>query len=228
MPHLTRNSLFVTALTCATGLILWTGSASAQTETFVTSSFLGSAAHTTDFVLPSFNASLGTLDSVDVILRVNLCPIITVTNSTDAPISFTNATIDVPVDVTGPGALDLTLDLNASVKSGVQKPGTRDYGLPRQSTDTSTQVTTSDLDLWENQPGNKVSVDLTPLAAEFGGNASASGLSFGGRNSEWGRVTVVYTYTGLAAPEPRGGYLTAIVGLAMLVGVLRRRTAAKA
>ena len=223
MPHLRRKSLIAAAISCATGVFLCTANASAQTETFDVGSFLGGANHTTDFVLPSFDTSLGILDSVDIVLKVNLCPVITVTNSTGAPISWTNAFIDVPVDITGPGAVDLTLDAIHKIASGTTKPGTTKYDLPRTSTVDKTSVALSDLDLWEDQPGNKVSIDMTPDLAIFGGTGKTPGLTFGGNATEWGRVTVTYNYSPIATPEPRGEYLTAIVGLAMLAVVLRRR-----
>jgi hypothetical protein len=225
MPSYIPKSLFATAFVCATGWLLSSVAASAQTETFVSSSYLLSAAGPNDFSVPSFNSDLGTLQGVDITLMFNLCPEISIYNSTNAGVDFMNASINLPLEVTGPGAIDFSTSLDATDHCGEAKPGVTTRKLAAISTSGSEEVASNNLDLWENQPHELVSLAATLGDPTFQGTAHGSGLFFGGSSTEWGKITVEYTYASgiLATPEPRGTYLTAIVGLAMVAIVLRRR-----
>jgi len=200
--------------------------AAAQTDTFSSSSTLGGATQPAEFVLPGFNTDQGTLDSINITLELSLTPVISVYNSTSATEGFTNASVALPVEVNGPGALDFTTNAGASLASGQANPGVNNYSLAATSTSASEQVPSANLDLWENQPGNTVSLAVTPGFPTFQGTAQGGGLFFGGSATESAKITVQYSYlpTSAAAPEPRGVYLTALVGLAMMAAMLGRRT----
>ena len=226
-----RHSLVATLLSCAAGWHFSSGLAAAQTDIFVASSNLGSASQPTNFVLPSFSTDQGTLNSVDITLVLDFIPVvsaISVYNSTNTTEGFTNASIVLPVAVTGPGALDLSTSIGANVASGQANPGVTNYSLPASPISASAQVLSENLDLWEGQPGNTVSLAVTPGFPTFQGTAQGGGLFFGGSATESGTITVQYSFTpaNTAVPEPRGAYLTALVGLAMMACVVgRRRTA---
>jgi len=229
MPYPTRNSLIATFLGCAAGLFLFSGSASAQTEVFVTNGYLGNANTPIDFQVPSFNTDLGTLDAVDITLQYNLCPVITIDNTTSAPIKFENGLVTVPLTVDAPGATDYNVNLVGDVD--INSPKNAPVGVSTYAPSTfvrnfgSETVASNALNLWEDQPNNTITFVSTPGAATATATTFAQGLNLTGTATEWGQITVEYVYTGnnLATPEPRGAYLTAIVGLAMVIGVFQRR-----
>lgn len=222
-----RYSIFTIAISCMTGFLLFTGVASAQqTETFATSAYLSTSSNTNNFILPSFNTSLGTLESVDLTLNFNLCPGIQVFNDTSAAINFTNASLTQPIDVAGPDSFDYDVDLIGSLHKGTANPGVNTFWLAGGLTSGTEDVDPDAFDLWENQPKEKVSLTVSQGNATYGGTALGNGLFFGGKASEWGKITVQYTYQ--AVPEPSGRYLSAIVAAALMLILIGRKTLLRA
>ena len=224
MPHINHRSLVLATVRCATGLLLLSGAASAQSETFTSSSLLGPTTQPDHVTLPSFKSDLGTLESVVVTMQFNICPEITVTNSTDAPLAFSNITITAPFNVSGPGGLTYNSSLTTWRLSGTQAPGsTTTYEPGTGWLYTVNTAKTNALGFWEDQPGDLIDLVVTPgtLTTNTG---SSAGLQVSSTALEWENISVKYNYLNTAAvPEPSGKYLAYIVGTAMALFVVRRR-----
>jgi hypothetical protein len=210
-----------------TGLVLLSGSAFAASEsqTFSSSSLLGPTSQPDSLALPSFDSDLGTLESVVVTLKFNVCPEITVDNSTNAPLSFSGVTLKAPFSVTGPGSFTYNnTTLTTSPLSGTEAPNSSTTFEPAVGWIYAVKgATTNSLGFWEDQPGDLINLVVTPgeLVTTPG---SSTGLQVSSTALEWDTVSVKYTYLNTAAvPEPSGKYLAFIVGTAMALIAVRRR-----
>jgi hypothetical protein len=227
MFHNLRTSQFRKAFiyTACLGLMITVASADQTApETFT---FNGSDA--TQFTLPAFDPSLGTLESVDLTFSLVSCGIVQAYNTSGVPLAFTNASVRLFGSVSGPGGVNLGSSFNATVASGVVQPkGLNWFYTALSDNSVSQHIDGDSLSLWENQPDDTVSFDYTHKTATYGGTSQGNGIRWGGKISGNGEVTVEYTYlsTGnLATPEPAGRYLSFIVAGAMLIMLLGRRKA---
>jgi len=231
-----HHSILKHVLYCTASLLLIAGEASAktQTESFTTAAQLGCSQYANNFILPSFDPTLGTLESVDVTLKFSSCSSINVFNAGCSPVSFTNASILMPIAVTGSNGFDFNTSLTASLPSGIANPGMNNFWNMESSTTGKPQIDPSTLDLWESQPGGQISFDVSKGNNTYQGTAPGNDLLFGGKSHESGKITVEYTYLSsgcpgsgnsgnLATPEPSGKYLSAIVAAAMMLIVIGRR-----
>ncbi len=218
-----RYSLFIIALTCMATYLLFAGAASAQeTETFVSTGHLNGSSHPYNFILPGFNTALGTLESVDLTMKFNLRPAISVDNDTNTALNFADASLTLPIDVTGPDGFDYNTDLAASLDSGTAKPGMNTFWLRETSTKGNEAVNPSAFDFWESQTKQKVVLTLSPGVCTYEGSALGSGgLFFGGKATDCARITVQYTYQ--AVPEPAGKYFSVIVAVAVMLMLIGRK-----
>jgi hypothetical protein len=220
MPLSIHQSIVVTALSCAVGLSLLSGTARAQSETFQESSYLGAANSSAHYKLPAFNTDLGTLEDVNITLQFNLCPVITVDNTTGAPAPFT-ATQTLPITADLPGGLDSVTPVSGT-RSGTGKAGDTTFYLPRSINFVTETVAPADLTDWETALNQKLTLVVSPGVTTTAGT-SASGVTFTGTSTEWAQVTVTYVYSAAAAaPEPSGRILSFIVGAVMLAGFISR------
>jgi hypothetical protein len=208
-----------------------TGTAFAQTssETFGTYGYFGCALDNSDFYVPAFNPALGTLEDVDVTLSFRMTPNITVVNTTNASIQFTDASISVPVEVSGLGLTTFDTTLTAS-RSGTAGAGTNNYLLGPSTASGTETISAGDFSSWEDQPTQKyVSFTLSKGDPSYSGTAQGDGLLFGGTDAQYGKISVEYTYLSvLAAPEPSGKVLSLIVGLSMTLIMIGRTSRLRA
>jgi hypothetical protein len=206
-------------------LLAFAGTACAQTEseTFGTYGYFGCALDNSDFYVPAFNPALGTLEDVDVTLSFRMTPTITVFNTTNAPIKFTDASITVPVEISGLGLTTFDTTLTASY-SGTARPGTNNDLLGQTRASGTEAIAPSDFSSWEDQPTqDKVNFTLSKGDPSYQGTAQGDGLLFGGSDAQFGKISVQYTYlSAIAAPEPSGRVLSIIVGLSMMLIILGR------
>jgi len=218
-----------TAFGCTASLLLLTGAALAktQTESFTTIAPLKCSQNANNFVLPSFETTLGTLESVDITLTFASCSRIRVFNDGCTPQSFTDASMTMPITLDGPAGLDINTSLTASLASGLAKPGLNSFCTTKSSTTDTQQINPGSFNLWENQPNDKVSFTLSKGNPTYQGTDHGNDLFFGGKARERGKITVQYTYcpgTGKqAVPEPSGKYLSGIVAAAMMLMLIGRR-----
>jgi hypothetical protein len=232
MSNSLNRSISKIGLAFTTLLLASSGAAFAQTasETFSSSSYFGCALDNADFYVPTFNPALGTLENVDVTLTFKMNPTITVYNTTTSSIKFTDATISVPIEVSGLGLTTFDTTLTAS-HSGTASAGLNSRLLgPFSSTDTEA-VSASNFADWEDQPAStdKVNFTFTKGDPAYSGTAQGYGLLFGGTDAQYGKISVQYTYLSvLAAPEPSGKVLSLIVGLSMMLIMIGRTSRLRA
>jgi hypothetical protein len=229
-----RYSLFKIAFSCTATLLLFTDAASAktQTETFTASESLGCSQSDNNFVLPSFNTTLGTLDGVDVTLTFASHSSIRVINDGCASLSFSDASITVPIDVSGPEGFDFDTSLTGEVASGTAKHGLNSFKTTKSSIKDSQLINPSAFNLWENQPDNLVSFTVSKSNPTYQGSDHGGNLFFGGKAAEHGKISVEYFYTdpncpgtggAEAVPEPAGKYFSGIVAIALMLVLIRRK-----
>jgi hypothetical protein len=223
MYQINRRSLVIAALNCATGIFLTTA-AMADSETLTSSGQLGPVTQADSIALPSFNSDLGTLKSVVITMQFNLCPTVTITNSTTAPLEFSNLAVTAPFSVNGPGGLTYNNTLTSWYISGTVAPGSTNY-TPKSGWIYAVEgANASSLALWENQPGNDINLVVTPGTLGTTGTPLPAGLQSTTTAQEWENFSVKYTYLSTtAAPEPSGTYFAFIVGSMMAVFVAGRR-----
>ena len=244
MSHFTRNSILQHGFNCVAALMLFTGLISAQTTQTKTENFTSyvsfqSLTSSGDFMLPSFDTSLGNLENMTLTFAVNSSALQLVYNSNGKPVGFQNFVTPLSGSVFGPGQLVL----NAVAPTPVSDSTTTRPGCPTgssnnflatpssvhlgTSTATSNQTTLDVTDpnvlaLWEGQGTSPV--DLSYFADGSGSSIPNTGV-FPSTFNGTCKVTVAYTYdiTPVATPEPPGKYLTAIVAAGMTLMLIRRR-----
>jgi len=216
MSHFTRNSILQHGFNCVAALMLFTGLISAQTTQTKTENFTSyvsfqSLTSSGDFMLPSFDTSLGNLENMTLTFAVNSSALQLVYNSNGKPVGFQNFVTPLSGSVFGPGQLVL----NAVAPTPVSDSTT--------SNQTTLDVTDPNvLALWEGQGTSPV--DLSYFADGSGSSIPNTGV-FPSTFNGTCKVTVAYTYdiTPVATPEPPGKYLTAIVAAGMTLMLIRRR-----
>jgi hypothetical protein len=210
-------------------VLFFTGIVSAQikTQNFSSNLPFQQLSSAGDFSLPAFDASLGTLQNIQLSVTITGTVEQIVYNSAGKPIGFKKAVYSLPGSISGPGAVVLNAVAPTPVTSKSSRGGSGLFlagGIPLKSyTPHQTVISESDpsvLDLWQSPGNNAVDLSYTtsdsPLVAP---NLSLPN-SFRGTAS----VTVAYTYDStLATPEPPGKYLSAIVAAGMIFIFLGRR-----
>jgi hypothetical protein len=160
---------------------------------------------TDSFTLPAFNTDLGTLQAVDLSVQADTTADVKVYNALPDAQDFTDAQASIATMVTDPAGTIISVTDLASVPNGTAAPGLNDFpGILGTGTD-SVQVSPSNFDVWENNQGQTVTLNLTDEDGTFSGS-SVSGVFFGGVAVVDVSTTVVYTYDTPAqistVPEP--------------------------
>jgi hypothetical protein len=207
--------------TIAVGLAL-AGAADAVTLTYSYDIAATRAPFTSNFTLPSFVTSLGTLTNVEIERYDALTATSSFFNLGTSTQSFMNALAIVPFEVTGPDGSMISEDVVAGLRSGVARPGSS--AVTVSSTDTAS-VTASDFSAYESATAKNLGFTAVANSPTFTDSNHNGMLFIGGTAAVGSTVEVVYTYT--AAPEPAAWGLM-IVGFGMMGGVLRRRSATAA
>ncbi len=170
--------------------------------------------------LGMFDSNLGTLASVSLAIDSTVTGDISAFNSTGVQQSFTNATAELDVTLTGPGGATVTTHPTAGIASGQANPGSNDFaGLTGSD---SGSFSGSPLSLYELAGGGTFGsmVSASDIGSYLG--TANSGVFFGGTATASGDVTVTYTFT----PVPEPAAYAAFIGAAALVLAIRRRHAA--
>ena len=177
---------------------------------------------TDTFAVPSFNAALGTLNTVTLTVNGSVTAVARVTNISGNTDSFSNLIASIPVTVTGPG-ISIANTYSTGPFSGTVGPNTTVTGGQ-----TATPFTQSASGTTSAFIGN----GTTTVALSFvGGNVTASGTGvdnetfFGGTGVANASFTITYDYTAPPAnvPEPAS---MALLGMGLAgIGLIRRRRA---
>jgi hypothetical protein len=186
---------------------------------------------TTNIAVQGFDASLGTLNSVNVLLSSTVNATFRITNFGSATEIATGASASIPVGLTGPDGLSiLTTATSASNFSLSADPFPPSYFVagPAATATASVDVTTN----LGSYTGAALTIPFTVSAmnGSYSGTGGAD-LNYGGQAFSSESITVTYTYTALdnsinSIPEP-GVMLTAgtgLMGVAFALKFLKKKS----
>jgi hypothetical protein len=173
--------------------------------------------------LPQFNPSQGTLN--DIVLTLSSTDIIgpEVFNETGSSQSYSGASANITVNVTGPYSLQTTTMLSAGPFSGTLNSGTYVHagsasGVAAANTE---NVPSTDFGLYTGSGLVSINLSANAPIGTYGGSGPP-GVFFGGFAESYGTVDVQYLYTAVPVPEPG----TLCAGLAALGCCLLKLTRA--
>jgi len=221
-----RNSLSLAALV-GIGLALGASSqAQVIVQTFTIP--LTPTPFTSSFTYNNFDTSLGELFGVTITLNTSIVATVEVVNKTAVTQNFTNATATVPLELTGPGPVDITATAVAGPFSGSvlgAPPAVTFFPAPPANASTSVTLPSSEFSLYEIPPSAAtVTLTVTAGAGSYTGTANGGTLLFGGFASASGTITITYQYAPAGSiPEPGTTTFFAAGILGSLGLVLRRR-----
>lgn len=183
-----------------------------------------SVPYTYNFTLPSFNTSLGTLQSVEFELTDTSTGSVIVINTLGTAQSFSNASSSIPLTVTGPGGLSITDTITATAASGTVAANSNATFAGAPVTTSVNNTFTSGLSAFESGSVVNLSYLASAGAGTYGGTAN-SGVAFTGSGVAGGTFDIVYTYgsaVGSAAPEP-ATFALLMLGVGAIGGAMRSR-----
>jgi hypothetical protein len=209
--NMTKTALLAAALTAAPGYALAATHTVTETYTIATTA----TPFTIDFTLPGFDTSLGALTGVEMMLSTTTAALVNVFNFNLASETFSNATVSVPVTVTGPGSTHVTATDVAGPAAGSVAAGgfyfvpalgsytlvageTTVTGLTGSAND-SAAVASSDFWRYEG-----ATIDLSYSAAALDGSYAGTAptlVAFSGSAQTGGTFQLVYTYDLQPVPE---------------------------
>jgi hypothetical protein len=175
---------------------------------------------TDNFAFPQFDPTTGTLTSVSIGATVNVVAQISVFNGLATTQSFTNASAAIPVTISAPAGLVLSLTPTAGPLNSTANIGFNNYpGIPGTATGNTSPANFSPY-LGTNLFG--VAMSFAAGLGTYSGSGPI-GLFFGGTADGGGVTTLTYTYTPNAVPEPATIGMT-LAGLGFVgFGIFRRR-----
>lgn len=209
----------VFALQLLACLAIW--SADANTITRGPQAFPGG---TGNFINPllfvRFDTSLGTLTAVEISMTAAGYGTLKVINAGDTALHFINGFASVPVNVVGPGGVTISTTLSANFTGPTQAdPGRTYYNGPSGNYSASGFVPGANWGFYSGLGAGTFTLNALVAGGTFGGTqveGGESSLSFGGRETVNGTVTVTYTV-------PDGGLTAMLLGMGMLgLGLVRR------
>ena len=177
---------------------------------------------TTAFTLNSFDAALGTLTGVEIIVDDTAIVSVEIFNTTSSPQPFTNASAVVPLSVTGPGGVTLNSSVTAGPLSGTAKSFESSFTGLYASNVVVQAIAPGAFSNFEGSGTQNLQFNVSSGNGTFSGTGG-NGIFFGGSAQSGGTIDVDYTYTTFPGlPEPANWALM-IVGFGVTGGILRRR-----
>jgi hypothetical protein len=192
-----KNVLFL-----AVGLLALSGSAFADlSETFTHITPGGVVPFTDNFTLTSFDTNLGTLESITIDLATTGTANVEIINTTGVPQSFSNATVSIPLIVTGPAGTTVATTSDAGPFAGNIGSDFGPYSFPGLSTSGSAtkSIAAGLFSEFESVGPVALNFNAASESGTYGGSANG-GVLFGGSGDIAGVTSITYTYE--ATPEP--------------------------
>lgn len=208
----------------AAGLLLGGSAAHAALVPYSTTFAPQPTPFSTSFLVPQFDSSLGSLNSITLTLATHIVGEINVYNLGTTAKPFSNAFAQIPVTVTTPDATSITITTTATRATGSAAAGLSTFSGIDSRASTTVNVLPA---YFAGYIGNGGSTLLFSLASGDGtyGGTSAPGLLFGGAALVDGVFTVGYDYDPVSAvPVPAAAWLLGS-GLLSLGAAWRRRPA---
>lgn len=210
------SSVIVLLLGVAT--IVSTPLARADTQSFSHVIPLTEIPFTDTFELPLFESSLGTLTDITIDFVTRVTGVVQIFNASGFSQSFSNASIAVPVGLSGPGPTTANLLATVFIAAGSAVPGLNSYPGMTVSESDMVLVTPVSFSLFEGE-GSGTALFTTTVGEGIYSGAAGPGVLFGGDAVADGSVTITYSYVS-AVPEPGTGGLV-LIGLGLLVAAKR-------
>jgi hypothetical protein len=218
---MSKRSIFLTA--AALGLLACLGGVGPANAGTITQTFTNPSTtvpYNVTFAANSFNhyePSSATLTSVEILVTSLITGKVQVINISPSAQTFSNATGSVPVSITGPNSLGLSVTATTPGQSGniaaAPAGGFTEETLSGSTVTASvgTTLTGSAVDPYLGTGTNDLSFVFTAGAGTFGGSSSANGfVFFGGSATASATVQLVYNFTTAAIPEPNSMSLLGI------------------
>lgn len=192
--------------------------ARADTQSFTHNIPLTDIPFTDTFELPLFESSLGTLTDITIDLVSHVTGVVQIFNASGVSQTFSNASIEVPVGLSGPGLTNANVLATVFIAAGTAAPGLNSYPGTSVNGAEMVLVTPVSFSLFEG-PGNGTVFFTTTVGDGIYGGTAGPGVFFSGDAVADGSVTITYSYVS-AVPEPATGGLV-LIGLALLVAAKR-------
>jgi hypothetical protein len=220
MSHLARAGL--------AWAVLMVGAAGSARADFITQTFTHVAStvpYTFNFAANQFNPASGTHQSVTITETSTVTGFVNIVNINPVAEAFTNATAAVPVSLTGPAGLNITVTATTPAQSGTIAANTINppLSLPGQALTvaaTTTLTTPGALAPYIGTGANSLAFLFSAGTGTYTGSA-VFGVFFGGSASADANITITYTFQ--PVPEPASVALLGFGGVFGLVAVRKAR-----
>jgi len=204
---MSKRSFFLIAV--ALGLLASLGGVGSANAGQITQTFTNpseTVPYTYTALANQFNMPGATLTSVVISVTSDVTGSVNIVNITPVAQAFTNATSSVPVKVTGPEGLSLSVTATTPAQSGTiaaaPPGGFTELSLPGETVTASVATTlTTGLGAYIGSGTHDLSFVFTAGQGTYGGSAAA-GVFFGGSATADATITVTYNFTTMAVPEP--------------------------
>jgi hypothetical protein len=157
---------------------------------------------TAPLLLPKFNPSMGTLTGVTITVNATIVGDIQIFNNSAGNLPFTNAFTAVPVTATGPDGAVASATAVANVASGIATGGFTVTSFPGVTGTATGSANAVSFAPYVGAGNFTANLSSTALSASSGGTGGGGKLFFGGTAQAGGTISVTYTFTASAVPEP--------------------------
>jgi hypothetical protein len=176
------------------------------------------------FTLPDFNTVMGTLTGVAITFEYDAIGELNVRKVSGKSQDFTNATLDVPLTLSGPDGLTVSGDAVSGPISGVAKSLSLRFPDLRITDTLTINVPFVDFAAFEVPPAAGADTFAVSGRIPLARAETSLGLVFSGIVGASGTSTITYTYDEPTVPEPAP---MALMGGALLGFGLLRKSFAK-